>query len=221
MSFYTFPIPLNAIRAARTHAADNDVRHYLCGIYVDLRRGKIVGTDGHRLFVGDIPAYDSTSFIIRNETIDAALKQFGKNYARGKDAATECVQVTTNGIQVSIQTPIGTVTGTAIDATFPNYLNVIPKSVPDTLAPSGINGRYVYEAFEALATYRNRKARGGYGAILSTNGNNPALVSDGLGGALCVIMPMRIDVEYNNTNNALNGFFRSLDPLAQGIADAA
>lgn len=213
---------LNAIRAARTHTAEADTRYWLNGIYLDFRRGKIVGTDGHRLFVGDIPAQDVAPVILSNELVDAALKQFGKDYARGKDLALESVQVSTDGINVSIRTPIGTVEGKAIDGQYPDYTRVIPRATPAALEASGINGRYVYEAFEAIAIYRNKKAKdGNFGAILSTRGNESAVVSDGIGGCLCVVMPMRIDAQYHDTNNVLNGFFRSLDPLAQGMAAAA
>lgn len=84
-------LPLNVLRAAATHAADGDIRRYLCGVYLDFSRGKVVATDGHRLLCVTVPTVRAIlphggpdaavqeirdGIIIPNETIAAALAAY-------------------------------------------------------------------------------------------------------------------------------------------------
>jgi len=93
---YTLTVSLATLRAARTHTAEKDVRYYLQGVYLDTAAGKVVATDGHRLFAANARGVKSNypAVIIPNETIDAALKQFTGEYARGKSLGAVDVTVT-------------------------------------------------------------------------------------------------------------------------------
>lgn len=198
---YTLTVSLATLRAARTHSADNDIRRYLCGVYLDTQRGKVVATDGHRMMVATargVMCKAGAAVIIPNELLDAALKQFGGEYARGKSLGACDVVVTIDGPQnsLSIATPTGHVTGRPLDGQFPDWRKVVPKGDEEGLldgAPAVLNSDYVTEACAAFAIARNiSKAKAGHHAVrVLQRGEFPSIVCDTDPDMVVIIMPLR------------------------------
>jgi hypothetical protein len=178
-------VSLSTLRAARTHAAEKDIRYYLNGVYLDTTRGKVVATNGHRMIVvaapgvihGHIrevmPPHTRAGIIIPNDAIDSALKLYSGMYARGKSLANVDVPITLNwtrepdktrdGVHV-IGAPAGTIGvpngGTIgfepVDGTFPEWRRVMPQ--PESVGatqPAILNWRLVAEACEAFEILRD------------------------------------------------------------------
>jgi DNA polymerase III sliding clamp (beta) subunit (PCNA family) len=196
---YTLTVSLATLRAARTHTAEKDVRYYLQGVYLDTAAGKVVATDGHRLFAANARGVKSNypAVIIPNETIDAALKQFTGEYARGKSLGAVDVTVTVDELHLAIGTPTGSVTGKALDGRFPEWRRVVPKAedVGDQV-PAVLNTQYLTDACEALSIARNvsKKAAGQHAIRIHMRGEFPTIVTDNTIGVLALVMPMRNDL---------------------------
>jgi len=195
---YTLTVSLSTLRAARTHSADKDVRYYLCGVYLDTKAGKVVATDGHRMLVAHARGVRSAGapVIIPNDLLDAALKQFGGEYARGKSLGACDVSITIDGAQLSIATPTGHVTGRPLDGQFPDWRKVVPKGDEEGLldgAPAVLNSDYVTEACAAFAIARNiSKAKAGHHAVrVLQRGEFPSIVCDTDPDMVVIIMPLR------------------------------
>jgi DNA polymerase III sliding clamp (beta) subunit (PCNA family) len=196
---YTLTVSLATLRAARTHTAEKDVRSYLQGVYLDTTAGKVVATDGHRLFVANARGVKSNypAVIIPNETIDAALKQFTGEYARGKSLGAVDVTVTVDESHLAIGTPTGSVTGKALDGRFPEWRRVVPKAEDvGEHVPAVLNTQYLADACEALSIARNlsKKAAGQHAIRIHMRGEFPTVVTDNTIGVLALVMPMRNDL---------------------------
>ena len=197
---YTLTVSLATLRAARTHSAVKDVRYYLCGVYLDTKAGKVVATDGHRMLVAHARGVRSAGapVIIPNDLLDAALKQFGGEYARGKSLGAVPVTVTIDGAQLTIATPTGQVTGRRVDGEFPDWRRVVPKGEPGVLdqAPAVYQWPYITDACDALTIARNvAKSKAGQHAIrVYQRGEFPAIVCDAAADVVVIVMPMRHDV---------------------------
>jgi len=196
---YTLTVSLATLRAARTHAAEKDVRYYLQGVYLDTAAGKVVATDGHRLFAANARGVKSNypAVIVPNETLDAALKQFTGEYARGKSLGAVDVTVTVDESHIAIGTPTGSVTGKAIDGRFPEWRRVVPK--PEDIGeqvPAVLNTQYLADACEALSIARNisKKGAGQHAIRIHMRGEFPTIVTDNTIGVLALVMPMRNDL---------------------------
>ncbi len=193
---YTLTVSLATLRAARTHTAEKDVRYYLQGVYLDTAAGKVVATDGHRLFAANARGVKSNypAVIVPNETIDAALKQFTGEYARGKMLGAVDVTVTVDESHLAIGTPTGSVTGKALDGRFPEWRRVVPKAedVGDQV-PAVLNTQYLADACEALSIARNlsKKAASQHAIRIHMRGEFPTVVTDNTIGVLALVMPMR------------------------------
>jgi DNA polymerase-3 subunit beta len=212
-----FTANLSAIRAARTHAAEKDVRYYLNGVCFDFRAGRIYATDGHRLFICNGYKADHDSVIVPADTIDAALKQFTGEYGRGKRNGDAVVVMTLDGDAVTIETPCGMVSGKLLSGKFPDVGYVVPRDA-GPIALSGFNARYLADASDALAIYRNIPAKRNFGVSIHSRGNESAVITDGRDGALVIVMPMRTDAA-GTPQNALQWFHDT--PEASGMASAA
>lgn len=212
-----FTANLSAIRAARTHAAEKDIRSYLNGVCFDLRAGRIYATDGHRLFVCDGHKADHDAVIVSAGTIDAALKQFTGEHGRGKRNGDAVVVMTLDGDTVTIDTPCGMVSGKVLDGKFPDVSCVVPRDAGD-IKLSGFNARYLADAAEALAIYRNIPAKRNFGVSIHSRGNESAVITDGRDGALVIVMPMRTDA-VGTPQNALQWFHDT--PEVSGMESAA
>ena len=196
---YTLTVSLATLRAARTHTAEKDVRYYLQGVYLDTAAGKVVATDGHRLFVANARGVKSNypAVIIPNETIDAALKQFTGEYARGKSLGAVDVTVTVDESHLAIGTPTGSVTGKALDGRFPEWRRVVPKAEDvGEHVPAVLNTQYLADACEALSIARNlsKKAAAEHAIRIHMRGEFPTVITDNTIGVLALVMPMRNDL---------------------------
>lgn len=217
---FTFNVKLSTLRAARTHAAEKDVRYYLNGVCFDLARGKAVATDGHRLFIADA-AYITAGpqVIVSNDTIDAALKQFTGIFARGKNLGDFDVAITVDGPRVTIQTPTGNVSGELIDAKFPDYQRVIPSTCSHETAQ--YNARYLAEAAEALAIFYNAKKEKNLFCHVFHNGDSSGIVTTGKPGAAVIIMPLRSKVELTAEEVIADMTRPHVPNMAEAMAEAA
>lgn len=82
----TITVPIMLIKAALSVAAKNDVRYYLNGVLIQSegRDLRVVGTDGHRMFVAgdreqhDFPAWLAEGFILDRECLSETLGLLGK-----------------------------------------------------------------------------------------------------------------------------------------------
>ena len=204
---YTLTVSLATLRAARTHSADKDIRTYLCGVYLDTKAGKVVATDGHRMLVATARGVkvDAPPVIIPNDLLDAALKQFGGEYARGKALGAVDVAVTVDASApsassarvVTIKTPSGQVQGVELSGQFPEWRRVVPKADDvATFAPAVLNWEYVMDACEALTIAANiGKAKAGQHATrVQQRGEFPAIVCSSDPNVMALVMPLRNDL---------------------------
>jgi hypothetical protein len=82
----TIIVPIMLLKAALSVAAKNDVRYYLNGVLIQSegRDLRVVGTDGHRLFVAgdreqrDFPAWLAEGFVLNRECLSETLGLLGK-----------------------------------------------------------------------------------------------------------------------------------------------
>ena len=201
---YTLTVSLATLRAARTHSADKDIRTYLCGVYLDTKAGKVVATDGHRMLVATARGVkvDAPPVIIPNDLLDAALKQFGGEYARGKALGVVDVAVTVDASApsassarvVTIKTPSGQVQGVELSGQFPEWRRVVPKADDvATFAPAVLNWEYVMDACEALTIAANiGKAKAGQHATrVQQRGEFPASGCSSNPNVMALVMPLR------------------------------
>ena len=212
---YSFALPLSTLRAALTHTADQDVRYYLNGILLDLPRGRIVATDGHRMLVSDGPCvHGAPSVIIGSDSIKAVIKAYesaGSHFKQGASLGAcdiECtldqtdarpdptrpgVTIAASVVGVTFKVPNGNISAQPIDGKFPDYLRVIPVII------TGLAGHYqpdyVQDAAAAFRMHRNKKKSDDkYCPALMQNGTSAAVMVDGDNDLLIIIMPRRTDV---------------------------
>lgn len=73
----TIELEYNNIRSTALCKAKNDVRFYICGVYVD--DGFIASTNGHILLMCEEPETKGMDLIIPAEAIDSLIKKVGSN----------------------------------------------------------------------------------------------------------------------------------------------
>ena len=212
---YSFPLSLSTLRAALTHTADQDVRYYLNGVYLDLPRGKVVATDGHRMLVSDGPCVlGAPAVIIGSDSIKAVIKSYesaGSHFRQGASLGAcdiECtleqtdarpdperpgVTIAASVVSVTFKVPTGSVSAAPIDGKYPDYLRVIPVIM------TGLAGHYqadyVQDAAAAFRMHRNkRKNDDTYCPALIQNGPSAAVMVDGDNDLLIIVMPRRTNV---------------------------
>ncbi len=190
-----YTLPRSALEAALTHAAKQDVRYCLNGVLLDFPNGRIVATDGHRMFVGAVERADEPAIIIPRDTVEDAvkaakrIKYIASMYVNVSDdpnsaTAPRRVELVTAGARFS---------AAAVDGQFPDYERVIPAATDEDEGKMGhYNPDYLVAARTALDLYGgyNHK-RGGY--FLLQRGPNKSAMMYGNFEALCVIMPLRAD----------------------------
>jgi DNA polymerase III sliding clamp (beta) subunit (PCNA family) len=223
---YKLTVSLAYLRAARTHAATNDLRYYLQGVYLDTGAGKIVATDGHRLFVANARGVKSAypSVIIPNETLDAALQQFRGEYARGKNLGGVEVKITIDGTHIAIDTPTGSVTGKALDGTFPEWRRVVPK--PEDIGeqvPAVLNTQYLADACDALSIARNisKKVAGQHAIRIHMRGELPTVIADTTADTLALVMPLRNDLHAEAAAVACRAAHVDASPYVEQVTEDA
>ena len=208
---YTLTVSLATLRAARTHSAEKDLRSYLCGVYLDTQRGKVVATDGHRMLIANargvmFPA--GAAVIIPNDLLDAALKQFTGEYARGKSLGAADVLITVDGAQnaLTIKTPSGQVSGQPLSGQFPEWRRVVPNGEDGLLdgAPAVINWQYVTDACDAITIARNvpKSKAGQHPVRVHQRGEFPSVICDTDADIVVIVMPLRNQMSAEAPRNA-------------------
>src|SRR5690348_4954473 len=118
----TYEIHSNTLRAALSHAGKRDVRFYLNGVCLDLNAGRIVATDGNRMFIcrGPLDA-GAGQVIIPRDVIESAVKAADK-----KGCMLSVSIVTGEAGTATLALPSGAQFGaTLIDGRFPDWQRVI------------------------------------------------------------------------------------------------
>lgn len=184
----TFQVSQRALLAAYTHAAVKDVRYYLNGVCIDTRAGRIIATDGHRIFICAGPKCDAgAQYILPASLLDRLKKVKSKHEF--------ILEVSTDGNAVSVCIGPDTLKDDLIDGTFPNYERIIPHTFSGET--SQFNLGYLSDAADALALYYGLKKHVQGFAGMVHNGTGPALVhmieaESGLEPtAFVLVMPMR------------------------------
>ena len=152
--------------------AQQDVRYYLNGMYLELRAGRLraVATDGHRLavctFPGTLRDLEDTQVIVpRKGVLELArLMQ--------DDEGEVSIILGSNHLRAT--TDSFTFTSKLVDGKFPDYERVLPKAPDKTLEGDRLELR---QAFTRTAILSNEKYRGVRlklgGDTLEITANNP------------------------------------------------
>ena len=198
---YNFTLPLSTLRAALTHTAEQDIRYYLNGVYLDLPRGKIVATDGHRMLISDGPVVlGAPAVIVGSDSIKAVIKAHesaGPLYKQGNVLGDFQIEVTLEcphdvAASINFKVPNGHIVAAPIDGRFPDYLRVIPTTVDGTAGH--YQADYVQDAAAAFRMHRNkRKNDDKYCPALMQNGTSATVMIDGDNDLLIIVMPRRTD----------------------------
>jgi len=169
----------NVLKAALISAPKDDIRYYLNAVFLRVAAsGKvyIASTDGHRLFLANVPAnwtgeaQSAFDLIIPRATVDSAVKAGGDS-------------ITLSAMPDGRYT-LGYAVFARVDATYPNINAVIPSTTSGELAQ--FNPDYLADAQKALCLVSGRK--NGVPFLLHHNGKSSAYMS--CGSALVVIMPL-------------------------------
>lgn len=180
----TITVNADMLRAALLCASTEETRYYLKGVFVD-PAGKLVSTDGHRMFVGTIdlaasehnPAPGSfTGWIICRDALKRALA--------GHKLPT---------IEIS-PTRTGDIACQPIDGTFPDWRRAVPSEITGTVAQ--FNPAYVADMGKIGVLLQGKPKRyspsAGLTAHIHHNGESPAGVSfPGVDDAYGILMPIR------------------------------
>jgi DNA polymerase-3 subunit beta len=181
----TITVNADMLRAALMCASAEETRYYLKGVYVD-PAGKLVSTDGHRMFVGTIdlaasehnPAPGSfTGWIICRDVLKRAL------------AGHKLPMITIAPDRV------GDIACQPIDGTFPDWRRVVPSEISGNVAQ--FNPAYVADMGKIGLLLQGKPKRGyssgtGLTAHIHHNGESPAGVTfPGVDDAYGLLMPIR------------------------------
>lgn len=170
------------LRGALCCSAKGDVRFYLNAVYLDAAKGRLVSTNGHTLFVAQVCTGDFPNIIIPREPIDLAMKALGRKGIERTDVIVRQHDDQT----FDLYTVAGIFQFTPMDARYPEFERVIPRTVTGKLAQ--FDPDLLIDVRDALRWVSGKHARSGY---LEHNGDGPALYTDENVDAFCVVMPFR------------------------------
>jgi hypothetical protein len=186
----TFSLNLSALRAALLCAAKKDIRTYLQSVYLDGPRGLIVGTDGHRMFVGKAALPPELQIMIPRDLCERVLKTASK-----LNPACFAVLLPDNRVRFAMADGAA-VEGDLLDPTdgkYPDYTRVIPATANGE--PAVYNPDYLTDARDALRHYSGFKR---VDISIAYNGTSPGVVHfTGCDEAMVIIMPIRDAVSVN------------------------
>ena len=177
----TLIVSPDMLRAALLCASTEQTRYYLRGVYVD-PTGKLVATDGHRMFVGKLTGrYDLAAAAVEPGSFPGwiicrdALKRALTGYKQ-------------DNILIS-PTRIGDLTCEPVDGKFPDWTRVIASRQPNG-TPTQFNPAYVADMGK-IGTLLTGNRRG-YTTHFHHNGDGPCGVTfPGCDDAYAVLMPVR------------------------------
>jgi len=181
-------IPARAFAAALKCASKSDVRYYLNGVYLDFPKGRIVATNGHIMFVGQIERVDVPAVIVPRELVESALRSLTKKARETFDIAVtiKVYPEAESGTEITLATGGGSFVGQAIYGKFPDYERVVPLKVSGELAQ--FDPAILLDCVDALRIYTGAYRNA---ANVQHNGNSAALLT--AVNCLCVAMPWRAD----------------------------
>lgn len=188
MTTFYFNLPKKYIDSALVITPKKEIRYYLNGVYIELfnNEGRIVSTDGHRLFAAkfntELNLTNNIDFIIPREYVERILKVKSK---------TEEISVAVefnaeNHIKIKLALDGTIIECRPIDGKFPDYRRVFPEK---TSGETGnFNGEYLAD-FDKIC----QKITGNKNAIalISHNGLSAALVDFQDENCIAVICPLR------------------------------
>ena len=152
------------LRAAALFASTDPHRHYIGGVYIETVKDKtrIVATDGKTMFAAQI---NMAGTVPVKTIIPLHLVKKLPTTKRGQDH----VDVVIDGQDVSLSYNGTTVSGQAVDGTFPDYRRVVPQE---------FNGELTQFDPDQLAAFKKAgKLMGADGVpYVFHNGSGPALV---------------------------------------------
>ena len=170
-------VPANVLRALLIFAADEDVRKYLNGIFVECgpAGARLAATDGHIMAVVKIDGeFAPVSCIFPRELVEAGLRGTKKG-----DFTT---------LKIGAQCGVSQLEAPAINGRYPAWRKALPTTTSGELAQ--------YD-FALLARIDKAAKLLGvkYPPVLAHNDNGPAPVDMGNPDFFAVVMPMRIKPE--------------------------
>ena len=186
----TINVPAQAIRAAQSCAAKQDVRYYLNGVYLS-KSGQVVGTNGHTLYVADcdfeLPgvALISIDGAIPKSAQDCKVHFIDENFIlvecyNSKDALIKRLPATYSDMCSRNQNG------------YIDYSTVIPTTEPVPTAKIGINPKYL-KLIEKI--YPSNY----HGVAIEMRGDSKPIIikpsrtyGDGLQAEQLLIMPTRL-----------------------------
>jgi hypothetical protein len=175
-----YTIPVSTLKASLFTMAKKDVRFYLNGAFLDFRKGRIVSTDGHCLFCGQIPYADHDPVIIPREVIEQTVKSVGK---RGLSWAAD-MSIESGAVKITV--PGAMFCANLVDGKFPEYERIV------SVNPSGESAQFdpniLLACYEAIAAYTTA---GRAYPMLYPNGSSGAIYAQSGTDAFCVVMPWR------------------------------
>ena len=166
----------NMLRAALLCTSTEESRGYLRGVYID-PTGKLVSTDGHRMFVGKIDLKKAgvepgsfTGWIICRDAIKRGLTGYKQD------------------VIVISPTSIGDLSCQPVDGTFPDWTRVVASREPSGVVTQ-FNPAYVADMGKIAKLLTGSKT----GSVhIHHNGDGPCGVTfPGCDDAFAILMPMR------------------------------
>jgi len=171
----------SSLFAALECAAKKDIRYYLQGINIQIKKigvGMVYGTDGHILFAGQLP-YDGAADVPLNLIIPTdAVKRLDKK-AEFTDLEFDGQNYLLGGARF-----------VPVDGRYPDIGRVIPDIKSSTeQSPGTYNPDLLVRGRAALSLYLGVKPKDTFNFI--QRGNDSAVMHAGVNTCLVVVMPMR------------------------------
>jgi DNA polymerase-3 subunit beta len=166
-------VPTAMLKSALICASTEQVRYYLCGVYVD-PKGFLVSTDGHRAFVGKIdltgiPAFDG--WIICRDVLKRALTGY----------KADTITIAPDRVGNSLCQPI--------DGTYPDWRRIVPSDLSGVTAQ--FNPAYIADLGKMGDLLRGKR-KGSLAAHIHHNGEGPAAITfPEVDDCFAVLMPIR------------------------------
>lgn len=188
MTTIYFNLPRNYVDAALVITPKKEIRYYLNGIYIDLfnNEGRIVSTDGHRLFAAkfstELDLTDNINFIIPREYIERILKVKTKF----SEISVSVELNAANSIKIKLAIDGTVIECSPIDGKYPDYRRVFPEKTSGEVG--NFNGEFLAD-FDNIA----KKVSGNKHAIalIAHNGTSAALVDFNDENTIAVVCPLR------------------------------
>ncbi len=145
-------------------AGDSDTRYTLNTVCINLQKGHIAATDGHRLHIDDIEAYmDSPQLLVPTSTMQLAVKH----------GASDTVKYSKQHINFEVAG--GTLVSRLVEGTYPDYENIIPKKNPITTRFSGTEMLKIMEGAIPLSRRESKAVRLTINGQIKVDSMNPDL----------------------------------------------